>query len=394
MAPHKPTHASFQKRRARALRAARVPTGKLLPIDPKRRRFYVKPHSVHRTFREQGREGLTQLRRAVADAAKSQRTVERYEKTFLYYKDFCERIGLEALPLSTETLCLFVTEKCNDTGNGRSASIWRRQVISHVTHWTGERPEFSSAETQTLLQHEKGCKEIFGNYSTQTPGISGDELREIYYAVRPSPEKDISEWVTWVYAVLAYNCLLRPNEFSKGSGVRVRDVRMLGPRGKTPAGLQLTLWNTKGQLLRHRSDPEFAFAARSASMDPLDACALLDRYFEIFDLQREDRLDRPLFALYEGPSDGMPGGLSSIEMSNDVFNRRFAALQVAAGRPIEKIRTARDLRSGRRTDLAVAGIADTMVMLMGRWSTLEACNTYMRASQLLLKVLRRHSPDL
>ena len=92
-------------------------------------------------------------------------------------------------------------------------------------------------------------------------------------------------------------------------------------------------------------------------------------------------------------SGGHAAGLWDKELSLESFNLRFTQLQLLAGRTDAQLRTARDFRSGRRTQLAYAHVPDAMVMLMGRWKTIEACTGYLRPSAALLRVLDRHMRD-
>lgn len=370
-------------------RKARV--GAPLPTDPERSQPKHKPLSVNALFKAAGGAGLVVFERGIRSCANQPRYNKKNERTYLCYKSFIESVGHEPLPLTAFKLNLFSAYKSHEWDNAVSCPQWRSQVVSHVTFWTDEAPNFTSDDRRRMAEFDKACGVVYGSYSEQTRGISGRDLREIHAALQPSPEKDLAQWVTWVFCVVAYFGLLRPNEFTKGSGVRVRDVQFLALRGPTPAGMSLSLPNTKRMALKGSSDEEMAFIPCGDSAgDVLDPCELVRRYIELFGLDDDDLLDRPLFALYREDTQGRRGALTSEELSLDTFNRRFKALQLAAGRTEAQLRTARDFRSGRRTDLGMAGVPSEMVMLMGRWKTLEACTGYLRGSAELLRVVKRH----
>ena len=171
----------------------------------------------------------------------------------------------------------------------------------------------------------------------------------------------------------------------------MRDVKLFARRGPTPAGMSVSLPNTKRMALKGSSDEDMAYLpCGDTAGDVLDPCAHVRRYIEYFGLDEDDLLDRPFFALYREDTKEKRGALTCEELSLDTFNRRFKALQAAAGRTEAQMRTARDFRSGRRTDLGMAGVPSEMVMLMGRWKTLEACTGYLRGSEELLRVVKRH----
>lgn len=339
-----------------------------------------------------GMEAFERFERALVDASLAPNTAGKYEAAWLCYERFLAGLSvpLPARPVTVKKLNMYVAFKCHEMDNATSAGQWRSQVVCHYRYWTGEDLDFTNAERRLMQAFDKGCRNVYGCRSEQTPGITSDDLRAIHAAVRPSPAKDIDEWLTWVYTVVAYSCLLRPNEFTKGSQVRVRDVAMFAARGDTPAGMAITLAATKGKLLAGSSDSETAYARRIPG-DCLDACELLDEYTALFGLRDEANLDRPLFARFQQATAQTPAHLTDQELSLESFNARFKALQVAAGRTAAQMRSARDCRSGRRTDLAIQGVSDTMVMVMGRWKTLEACTGYLRPCPGLLRVLQRHA---
>ena len=323
--------------RRKPVAARALPAGRPLPDKPGRRARYEKPPPLAAILAAGG-EGYLLFERAIVGASLAPLTVEKYEAAWLCYEKFLGglREPLAARPVTATKLNMYVAFKCHEWDNAVSASQWRSQIVCHYRHFTGEELEFSRAERQLMKSFDKGCHNVYGCRSEQTPGITSDDLRAIHAALRPSPAKDIDEWLTWVYSVVAYSCLLRPNEFTKGSRVRVRDALMFEACGSTPAGVEITLAATKGKLLTGSSDTERAYARRAPG-DPLDACGLLDEYAALFDLHNEANLDRPLFARFQPATARSPAQLTDQELSLECFNARFKTLQVAAGRTVAQI---------------------------------------------------------
>ena len=319
----------------------------------------------------------------IRKAAWEGNTHDKYFGTWNEYMADCSARRVAPLPVTPQSILVFVIHKCIKQGNSVSASQWATHVKRYaLTYHKQQFQPWSADDEADAAQVFKGLRKQIGYVCKQAPALTSANLRTIHSALTPDscnlgPARQI--WVAWVYVCLVQQAALRPIEACSGNLI-VSDVSFLDPTADYPAGIELQLWGegrngTKGCKLRGKPPPEDVFIRQRD--DELDVVRPLKQLYALYQLRRFP--DRPLLTL---PTEA--GTLSNAAMSPTDLSALLVMLLDAAGVPNSQAYSARSCRAGRRTDLQDCNMAEDAVNMIGRWAATSSNRPYRRRTASIM----------
>ena len=150
-------------------------------------------------------------------------TIKTRRSQWKRYQDFCDRLGLQALPITPQTACRFLV----DISDSVSFLTINNYVSALNVLGRFHVGDFDLRQDYGVVLLLRGLRRLKGDSSSPKDPLMPSDLRDIYKYVDMS---DTTQSTVWLIILLAYRTLLRKSHFVSSSSddhdhlLRVRDV--------------------------------------------------------------------------------------------------------------------------------------------------------------------------
>ena len=307
-------------------------------------------------------------------------TLSAYAKSYGNFIKFCHDRVSDFDPnqhAEVEDVITYAHCVCEGRNNAKALSQLFSGIKTFATKVLG-RPQWSPLEEAAFKTAIKTGKRTIGiKQRNRADPIGRAKLREIWDRAALSRTGTPRLFITFAQLCVAHGFVTRSNELLGPKAALAGRLFLLDPCPQFPHGAaKLHLVDPKGALLANeKGGIEVAFAVGTG--EPTCPVALIQEVMQAYGLYDPARASEPLFAAMRPDATRIfsdpVNWLGAQRLTGREFNAQIKILCARAG--IASF-TGRATRHGAATDMLSAGVDKLLVMVAGRWRSVDAISTY------------------